>query len=663
MCGIFGFTGRTEQERYKLLEKMSKTVFHRGPDHFGYWLGGNVALGMNRLSIIDLQRGYQPMWNEDRTVVVVMNGEIYNYRILRALLHEKGHCFSTDSDTEVLVHLYEDEGPRFVEHLAGMFAYALWDSTNGKLLVGRDRMGIKPLYYCCSRDGNIAFASEAKALRELPDISKNIDLTAIGLFLGLFYIPEPLSVWSDIRKLEPGHYLEWENSCIRNIHYWDIKQVFLGAETFKLAPRTPKTKSEHYEELRGLFSEIIREHLIADVPVATLLSSGTDSTLVTTLASEAAPGITAFTIASAGEDDESATARETAKNLSIAHQVKTAEVNLLDELPLLIWHMDEPFADSSIFPTHAISRVVSQTHRVALSGDGGDEFFGGYNYYRMLPIISRISQAPRPMLSLLEFVARHTPRSMATVLAHKMGIAGSASTMRSVEFICNPQHWSPWGAYQFAKEWIAPITRRQLAPPIFEDLDTFLYERARQLGLNMMEHIAITFSIIDLSLGLPGDILTKVDRMSMAHSLEIRVPFCDHRLVEWFAKLPLDLRVEGMIGKRILKEAFRDRLPEPVLHGRKRGFEIPLGRWLELAKPRVSQILLSKRSLLREWINADMLRNLLRVNLEQDCNAMYAVWGSLVFETWASVFLDGRGDKPAWRLTDLAEERRISAAI
>jgi len=656
LCGIFGFTGYHDRDRLNIIQSMSNLLTHRGPDNFGFWIGESVALGMNRLSIIDLYRGFQPIWNEDKTVVVILNGEIYNYKILTELLKEKGHRFYTTSDTEVLVHLYEEYGPLFVEKISGMFAYALFDLKKEKLFLGRDRIGIKPLYYYLDKTGDIAFASEAKALINTLGISKDINNEALKLFFALFYVPEPLTIWEKIKKLEPGYYLEWSNYNVRKICYWDLNNIIYSA--INSEPKRKQIDAKSYkEELQYLFKSLIKEHLISDVPVATLLSSGIDSTLVTRFASEISPTITSFTISTEGEDDESSIAQETAKSFNIAHYIKPANMSILNKLPLLLWHLDEPFADSSMFPTYIISNLISQTHRVALSGDGGDEVFGGYNYYRMFPYLIRAEKIPIVIKSILGPVVKLLPDALISQIAKKLGIQGTASIDRSIRFIKSPSYWSLDGTFQFAKEWIPSNTRKLLFPYKYIEFKSIINNYfSRFLSISdYKEYYPIIYSALDLSLGLPGDMLTKVDRMSMANSLEIRVPFCDHRLIEWMFNLPLRFLSNALIGKRFLKEVFKDYIPQKVMEGKKRGFGIPLGQWLEKDKKIIANIILAKKSYIREYLNEKYILNEIKSNLIKDDIARYSVWASLIFEVWAKIFIEMKGAKPDYSLKEIAK--------
>ncbi|HEX8054054.1 MAG TPA: asparagine synthase (glutamine-hydrolyzing) [Thermoleophilaceae bacterium] len=561
MCGICGqasldgVTGRDPAA----LQSMNEALFHRGPDSDGMLLDGPVGLAMRRLSIIDLAGGDQPISNEDGSVHVIQNGEIYNYRELMAGLEQRGHRFSTHSDTEALVHLYEERGPRFVEDLRGMFAIALWDAGRRRLVLARDRFGIKPLYYATAR-GVLSFASELKALMRQPELSGEVDLDAVEAFLAFNSIPAPLTIYREARKLPPGHLLVWEGGATRVERYARPGPARAGEQL-------GGTEDELAEELRERLRDSVRAHLVADVPVGVMLSGGVDSSALAALASQESSGrVNTFSIGFEERSfNELDLARLVAERYGTEHHELVVRPDAAELMHEIAEFFDEPFADSSALPTYLVSKLASEHVKVALSGEGGDELFGGYFTYvadLIAPVVGRPVAALRPLVERLPSSSRRTSLDY---MAKRFARAGALPPL---------ERHHGW------KEIFAPEARAELLGPrrtgVRDPLDV---DRARYAETAGSEAIA-RLQDVDVGIYLPDDLLTKTDRASMAHSLEARVPFLDTALADFALALPRRMRVRGLQKKRLLRKAVAPLVPREIHRGRKRGFSIPAAAWL-----------------------------------------------------------------------------------
>ena len=569
MCGIAGLFDRTGTRMFDadLLDAMTDSLSHRGPDDRGTHRAPGVALGHRRLSIIDLSSGHQPLFNEDGSVVVVYNGEIYNFAELMADLRARGHVFRTRCDTEVIVHAWEEWGARCVERFRGMFAFALYDAGRGELCLARDRLGIKPLYYTELQDGTIAFGSELKALLEIPDLPREIDPQAVEEYFAFGYVPDPRSIYTGVFKLAPG--------CVQVVRrgaglgapwqYWDV--------TFDDAP-PQRSEATNAEALRAGLTDAVRARLVADVPLGAFLSGGVDSSAV--VASMVAAGAASIETCAIGfgesDYDESSYARRVAERCGThhhAHQVASDDFGLLDILPTVY---DEPFADSSAIPTYRLCEQTREHVVVALSGDGGDEVFAGYrrhrwHHYEEL-VRRRLSQRVRgPLFGLLAKIypkldwAPKLLRAKATLQAlARDTVDGYFSTVAVVPAVQRER--------LYAREF-----KQRLAG--YRAVD---HLRAVMAAAPTNHHLS-RVQYADIKTYLPGDILTKVDRASMAHGLEVRVPMLDHPFVEWAGGVAPNQKLHGREGKYILKKAFEASLPEDVLYRDKMGFAVPLASW------------------------------------------------------------------------------------
>ncbi len=570
MCGIVGVIdlqgARPIDEG--LIIAMNDAQIHRGPDQHGIHLEPGVGLGHRRLSIIDLSTGKQPLYNEDRSVVVVFNGEIYNFGSLRDELLRAGHRFETHSDTEVIVHGWEEWGESCVERFRGMFAFALWDRNRRQLFLARDRIGKKPLYYTHTNSGLLVFGSELKALLVHPDVDRGLDLPAIEDYFTFGYIPEPRSIYRAVRKLDPGHVALIEPGTgqpPRIRQYWDLRFTGTGVRDEAVATR----------ELIERFDEAVRLRMIADVPLGSFLSGGVDSSaVVAMMARSRTEPITTCSIAFKDPQyDESIYARSIAERYHTQHHVEEVGVDDYELLDKLIDVYDEPFADSSAIPTYRVCEAARRHVTVALSGDGGDEGFGGYRRYRWHlredSIRNLLPQSLRGPLFGALGAAYQKWDWLPSILRAKSTL--QALALPSID------------AYLQNFSLLPDQPRTALYSPAFKRALGGYHARevfARHLP-NAPEDPLARVQYLDFKTYLPGDILVKVDRASMAHSLEVRVPMLDHQFVEWQAGLPSSLKIRDMQGKYLLKRAMEPYLPHDILYRPKMGFAVPIGRWFK----------------------------------------------------------------------------------
>jgi asparagine synthase (glutamine-hydrolysing) len=557
MCGICGVVA-AERERgpdREAVARMSGRLVHRGPDDEGLFCEGPAALAARRLSIIDLAHGHQPIENEDGSAVVVQNGEIYNYRELKRELEGKGHRFATECDTEVLVHLWEEEGERFVERLRGMFAIALWDKRRQRLLLARDRFGIKPLYYR-AKDGGLSFASELKAMLEQPGFSREIDPRAVSAYLAFNSIPAPLTIFAEARKLPPGHLLAWEGGEAELRRYARPGALADGERG--------GSEEELAAELREVLDDSVRAHLVADVPVGVLLSGGVDSGGLAALASEhTGEPVRTFSIGfkEAGFDELSR-ARLVADRYGTDHHELIVRPDAVELLPKLVEAFDEPFGDSSALPTYLVSELAAGHVKVALSGEGGDELFGGYYTYVADLLARRIGRLVPLARPLAEALPSRTDRVGFDYKAKRFARAAALPPL---------ERHHAW------KEIFSAGQRAGLAAVSgWDPVDVYRERYAETAGADPLARM----QDVDLGIYLVDDLLVKTDRASMAHSLETRVPFLDTAVSEFAFSLPRRMKVRGFAKKRLLRKALDPLLPREIVHGRKQGFSIPIAAWL-----------------------------------------------------------------------------------
>jgi asparagine synthase (glutamine-hydrolysing) len=559
MCGICGVVAGPGEGAPDLdvVARMNARLVHRGPDDDGLFHAGPVALAARRLSIIDLDHGHQPIENEDGSAVVVQNGEIYNYRELKRELEGRGHRFATDCDTEVLVHLYEEYGEGFVERLRGMFAIALWDKRRQRLLLARDRFGIKPLYYR-EHKGGLSFASELKAMLEQPGFSREIDPQAVAAYLAFNSIPAPLTIFAEARKLPPGHLLSWEGGEVAVRRY--ARPGPVSTDEVRRG-----SVAELAAELREVLDDSVRAHLVADVPVGVLLSGGVDSGGLAALASQhAGEPLKTFSIGFEEEGfNELSRARLVAERYGTDHHELVLRPDAVELLPKLVEAFDEPFGDSSALPTYLVSELAAGQVKTALSGEGGDELFGGYYTYvadLLARRIGRLAALARPLAEALP------SRSERVGFDYKAKRFARAAALPPLE-----RHHG-W------KEIFDAEARAELAgaKAAWDPLDLYRERYAETEGAEPLARM----QDVDLGIYLVDDLLVKTDRLSMAHSLELRVPFLDPKVAEFAFSLPTKMKVRGFAKKRLLRRALEPLLPREIVHGRKQGFSIPLAAWL-----------------------------------------------------------------------------------
>src|SRR5256712_2372720 len=624
MCGI---TGKLYQQQDRPVEcealaAMCETLVHRGPDDKGFYLNGNVGLAMRRLSIIDLNTGKQPIHNEDSTVWTVYNGEIYNFPNLRRELEAHGHRFYTSTDTEVIVHLYEEYGLDFVRYLNGMFAIGLWDEARRQLVLARDRLGIKPLFYAHLPD-RLLFGSEIKAI--LADgLHPTIDLHALSHYLSLLYIPAPYTIYREVRKLEAGHILIWQGGQITIRRYWDLSLVQPSGVDHRQSP-------DVQAELLELLTDAVRCHLIADVPLGVFLSGGLDSSTIVALMRRVHNGpIKTFSI---GFNDPSYNelpyARLIAKRFETDHTELTVTPDIADLVPNLVYCFDEPFADSSAVPTYYLSQLTRQHVTVALGGDGGGEGFAGYLTY----------QADK-LARLYDRLPGFLTRRLLPALVHRLPVSdGKVSfDFKARRFVDNAllepgrRHYA-WKAF-FDDSHKRAVLSDDVLAALDGSLDSYpLFQRYYE---EAGHHDPLNASLyVDTNVYLADDILVKVDRMSMAHSLEVRVPLLDYRIVEFMFRMPGTLKMPGLELKHLLKKTMQGILPGQTLKKSKGGFNVPVPVWLKHElRPLVQQYLSPTRIRAQGIFRPEIVSRLVSDHLAGRCNYSRNIWALLVFSLW-----------------------------
>jgi asparagine synthase (glutamine-hydrolysing) len=629
LCGIAGKLSLTEAVERPLLERMCSVLEHRGPDSRGLFVDEGVGLGIQRLRIIDLQSGDQPIFNEDGSVVVVLNGEIYNYRELRADLERRGHNFATKSDTEVIVHLYEEHGAGCVSHMRGMFALALWDGRRRRLLLARDRLGKKPLFYAV-KNGTFWFGSEPKAILEDPAIQREVDFDAIDSFLHFQYVPHPLSAFRELRKLPPAHTLLWQDGNVRIDRYWKL--------SYRRGPIA--SEQEAQEAIREQLLVATRLRLRSDVPLGAFLSGGVDSSAVVAAMAMAGGRVKTFSIGFDVEEfDETRYAREVARLYDTQHEELRVEPRAMEVLPRLVWHYGEPFADSSAVPSFYLSELTRRYVTVALNGDGGDENFAGYNRYVSNGLVQRLARLPRPALGALAKAADlvgpgelpHSFRSRLGRVSHAALLAPADRYMKWVAFFNEEER-----AGLYTPEFHASLGER-FAPSV---MGTPYVESDAEDELNRLLDV-------DIQTYLPGALLVKMDIASMAHSLEVRSPLLDHELMEMTAGFPGSWKLSGRTTKKIFKDALRPWLPTHILDRAKWGFGPPIGNWFrgELKElPR--EILLDPGSLQRGFFREESLRRFVDEHVTGARDHTNKIWALIQLELWLRTFIDSKADRP-----------------
>lgn len=618
MCGIAGYVGSGAFDEEDAVLRMCEAIRHRGPDSRGIHSDPLTVLGIQRLAVIDVEHGQQPIYNEDDSVVVTLNGEIYNFKELREELSARGHRFRTASDTEVIVHLYEEDGPEFVNRLRGMFVYALWDRRREELHIGRDRLGKKPLFLC-PRGDSVFWASELYALLRSGAVERRPNLDAIDAYLALQYVPHDLCAVQGVFKLPPGARLVWRAGKTSVIPYWSPRYE----------PKVESTGAAAANHVWELLKEATRIRLRSDVPLGAFLSGGIDSSAVVAAMSEFAAGrVKTFAIGFAdAEFDETRYARLVAERFGTEHHERIVKPDALAVMPVLARHYGEPYADPSAVPTYYLSEFAAEHVTVALNGDGGDESFAGYGRYALNSYARRFDRVPRRVRREISRIAAHMPEG-----GHRRSPLSRARRLGRVLSMTPAQRYAQ-GMSAFD-----PADRMRLLTKDFLDevprpLGERTIEQAWQAG--KCEAFVDTMLSVDLRTYLPDDLLVKVDIASMAHSLEARSPFLDHELVEFAATLPGELKLQGLGGKVVLKQALRGILPDEILDRKKMGFGVPLVRWFrEEMRDLPAEILLDPATVRRGYFRREELERIIREHQEEQTDHSLRLWVLLQLEMW-----------------------------
>lgn len=621
MCGVCSVFYRDGQLANKTtLKVMNDTLYHRGPDGDGYYIDGPVGLAMRRLSIIDLQMSNQPLYNEDKSIAVVFNGEIYNYQSLRDILAAHGHRFHSNGDGETIAHCYEDYGKDAPQHLCGQFAFLLWSARERRLFAARDRMGKKPLYYYCDQHIFVC-GSEIKALLRHPAVPRQSafeDRDLLALYLAYGYVPAPLTPFQRIYMLPPGNALILDAEGLHIFPYWQLPPI-VGP-----SPK-PVDERPYIEEARHLLDEATRLRLLADVPLGAFLSGGLDSSLIVALMRQQSNGaIKTFSIGFAGDAsfDETPYARTVARHLETDHTEFIVQPEAMTLLPHLVWHYDQPFADSSAIPTYLVSQLTRKHVTVALNGDGGDELFAGYERFYAAELVRRLSVIPRSLWRGVRPLLRALPEGTgyyAPIKRLRRFVAAAGQPLAHAYF-----------------DWVRVYDA---------DTVTCLSGQCDWASKHFGEQIDDTGDLrgilaANMHTYLPDDLLIKADRMTMAHSLEARSPFLDHCLAEWAARVPLDLKLRGRTTKYLLKQVAHGLLPDAIIHRPKHGFGVPLGSWLRRDMGLVREVLFSPEARARQLYRQLALQALIDEHLSGKRDHGSRLWALLTLEWWHRLFID-----------------------
>lgn len=625
MCGIAGtllFDPRAVVHKDALL-KMTRVIAHRGPDDEGVWANGAVGLGSRRLAVIDLsERGHQPMSNEDGSVWIAFNGEVYNFQELRPDLLRLGHIFRSNTDTETIIHLYEEEGIGAISKLRGMFAFALWDGRTSTLFLGRDRMGKKPLFYYQDAK-QFVFGSEIKCLLQ-NGVAGVPDPEAINHYLTYGYVPAPWSAFRGIRKLPPAHYLEVRHGHVSTTRYW----------TLHYAPKNNASEAALLDELSALLIESTRLRMISDVPLGVLLSGGLDSSaVVATMRRLTSGSLKTFSIGfDHPEYDELGYARQVARHFETDHHELIVKPDAVAMVPRLAWHYNEPFADSSAVPSFAVSELARRSVTVALNGDGGDETWLGYDRYAAAAAVDRYDWVPRNARRALAAAAARLPAGQPKSAVYRVRRLGMGLARTPLE------QYSSWISVfdDHAKRhlYTPEFTAELAGAPSFDIFDDAL---KRSDAPTFVEAIADA----DIQTYLADDLLVKMDIASMAHSLEVRSPLLDHRMVEFSARLPVRMKLRGYTQKYLLRRLMKDVLPAPILTRRKMGFGVPIDRWFRAdLKEMAYDLLLDSRAQSRGYFRPEVVRGYLDAHAAGRAHHHARLWSLLMLEVWHRIFID-----------------------
>ncbi len=600
MCGIAGFISNKEGDYPQILQSMMKEIAHRGPDDEGVYSDSKTYLGFRRLSIIDLKRGRQPLFNEDNSVVVLCNGEIYNHDNLRTDLKSKGHIFKSESDAEVITHLYEEKGLNFPAFLDGMFAVVLWDKNKKRLILLRDRVGVKPLYYY-SKNNEFVFASEIKSILKHPKVSKEIDQNSLGAYFSLNYVPYPATIFKNIYKVPPAHMLIWENGNIDVDSYWF------------LLDKLPSTRNMAEEKwislLRNSFIESVEKRLMSDVPLGVLLSGGLDSSsIVAALAMIGRSDIPTFSVSFKGMDgyDENRYSRIVSRHFKTNHTVLDVKENCIDLLEKVVYQMDEPIADKALIPSYLIFQQAAQNVKVILSGEGADELFGGYDKYQKLRMI--------PSMGLF------------FLNAFKGALKNNRRMKKLIDLLAMPN------SIEKAVLW-DKVFMEEEKKLFFDDYQKLLFQLPDDL--NKFKTSLLQKSMLwDLFYYLPENLLMKVDKLSMVHGLEARVPFLDSNFVQLAMRLPMKLKIKNKESKYVMRKMFTGVLPSSITNRPKHGFTLPIKQWLKNDQT-VSKFLHGDFTDKTPFLKSDKVKEILHLHQSGKGDYTRQIWNLLTWSIWA----------------------------
>ena len=633
MCGICGkvYIDRSDRIEESIIREMCGTLSHRGPDESGFHVENHVGLGHRRLSIIDLTSGQQPMCNARQDIRITYNGELYNFPELRKHLEGLGYIFQTHSDTEVIIHLYDEYGADCVKHMRGMFAFAIWDARRQRLFLSRDRTGQKPLFYTLT-DNSILFASEIKALLPDPSVKRELNVTAMYHYLTYGYTPSPDTMFRNIYKLPPAHTLIYQHGAVRKERYWDLHYE----------PKIKTSKQELKSTLQDLLQEAVKIRMMSDVPLGAFLSGGIDSSLIVAfMAQHSQQAVKTFSIGFKEERfNELPYARMIAERFHTEHHEFIMEANAVEVLPKLVWHFDEPFGDSSAIPSYYLAQMTSQSVKVALNGDGGDESFAGYLRYMGYCLVRYYRTLPHAIRKKLLAPLIHTSYA---VVNRKAVPLWCRSFFRRTKLLSDLS-LEP-SRYHYVKNLII----------FFDDLKSELVSADVKQQLQNLHSLDFTFQYFDADNArhstdkmlysdvmtyLPEDLLVKVDRMTMAHGLEGRSPFLDHKLMEFAATIPAHYKMRGTGLKLLLKEIGKSWLPEPILHRGKKGFSVPIGDWFRNELRDMVGDTFSSSYLVQEGIlNKTTLTNIITEHQAGKVDHRHKIWLFLNLETWYRMFI------------------------
>ncbi len=626
MCGIAGFITKNQDsptvERELLLDKMCKIITHRGPDEQGVNVDGRAALGMRRLSIIDLAGGQQPIFNEDNSMFIVFNGEIYNYLELKKDLENRGHIFRTNSDTETILHAFEEFGENCVDYLRGMFAFAIWNKRDESLFIARDRVGKKPLFYSLTENGEFVFGSELKSLLLNKNIAREIDFSALDSYLTFGYVPEEFCIFKNVQKLLPAHTLTFKNGKIETKKYWDFNYI---------QPVELKTEGEYIERLQELIVESVKVRMISEVPLGAFLSGGVDSSaIVGTMAKLSEIPVKTFSI---GFNEDSFSelkyARMAAKHFNTEHHEFVVTPDLVDIIDDLVWHFDEPFADSSALPTYMVSKMARDFVTVVLSGDGGDELFAGYTRYVTDKKRSGLAKLPKSLRTgVLQNIAAKLPHGApGKNYIHNVSLDSVDRYIDSVSHFNQPRRKA-----LYSKDFSAKLNGS------FGAGESLFQAFANSVST---DNETDKLLYLDSKTYLPSDILVKVDRMSMATSLEARTPLLDHKLIEFVTQIPTKYKLNGLETKHIFKKSLEGIVPKEILYREKQGFGVPIGEWINTKlRDRIHGTLSEPKTLQRGYFDAKYIQTLLDEHSSGRRDNSHHLWILWMLELWHRKFVD-----------------------